>query len=446
MRHRRQHAVPAAARDPPHPRCRACRGDAQPAAAGGEAASCRPGGAASPTVAEQEPASSAAREGGTRPAEGAAHGLRRRAGRHGREPGAALRRPLHRDLRRLGHPLYRRPHRLRAAARAAARRAGLARAEVAHTIALRRRKGTAAVLEQLARDVTGWNARAVEYFQLLGWTQYMNHIRPRSFYAPDMRRWEPLARIGSAFDSLAHTVDVRRIESRRGRFNIPNVGIFLWRLNAYRHSREPGAAGRRPALSGEPPGPPAPALHQSPGARTRSPISPTRSTCRSRSPGARWTIAHGALLRDARDAGAIRWMTPIPASSSMSTGPRCPRGHRRLQSRRRRCGLGACPAGRQLRHRSRAGPDRAGAPICECRRASRSPITTPSRADMGGGEYDRPRRAPMPPGTTVLQGARRPTPPSRRRSPRSAAAAWWRSPTAAATRRRWPSRSMPAGM
>ncbi|HXU57549.1 MAG TPA: hypothetical protein VN710_02305, partial [Verrucomicrobiae bacterium] len=116
---------------------------------------------------------------------------------------------------------------------------GLARAEVAHTIALRRRKGTAAVLEQLARDVTGWNARAVEYFQLLGWTQYMNHIRPRSFYAPDMRRWEPLARIGSAFDSLAHTVDVRRIESRRGRFNIPNVGIFLWRLNAYRHRESP---------------------------------------------------------------------------------------------------------------------------------------------------------------------------------------------------------------
>ncbi len=116
---------------------------------------------------------------------------------------------------------------------------GLARAEVAHTIALRRRKGTAAVLEQLARDVTGWNARAVEYFQLLGWTQYMNHIRPRSFYAPDMRRWEPLARIGSAFDSLAHTVDVRRIESRRGRFNIPNVGIFLWRLNAYRHTESP---------------------------------------------------------------------------------------------------------------------------------------------------------------------------------------------------------------
>ena len=51
------------------------------------------------------------------------------------------------------------------------------RAEVAHTIALRRRKGTALVLEQLARDVTGWDARAVEYFQHLNTTQYMNHPR-----------------------------------------------------------------------------------------------------------------------------------------------------------------------------------------------------------------------------------------------------------------------------
>jgi hypothetical protein len=115
----------------------------------------------------------------------------------------------------------------------------LARSEVAHTIALRRRKGTAAVLEQLARDVTGWNARAVEFFQLLGATQYMNHLRPHSRYAPNLRQWEPLARIGGAFDSLAHTVDVRRIEYGRGRFNIPNIGIFLWRINAYPHTRSP---------------------------------------------------------------------------------------------------------------------------------------------------------------------------------------------------------------
>ena len=33
------------------------------------------------------------------------------------------------------------------------------------------------MLEQLARDVTGWDARAVEFFQLLATTQYMNHLR-----------------------------------------------------------------------------------------------------------------------------------------------------------------------------------------------------------------------------------------------------------------------------
>jgi hypothetical protein len=115
----------------------------------------------------------------------------------------------------------------------------LARAEVAHTIALRRRKGTAAVLEQLARDVTGWNARAVECFQLLGATQYMNHTRPHSRYAPNLRYWEPLSRIGGAFDSLSHTVDVRRVDNGSGRFNIPHIALFLWRLTAYPHTHSP---------------------------------------------------------------------------------------------------------------------------------------------------------------------------------------------------------------
>jgi hypothetical protein len=110
---------------------------------------------------------------------------------------------------------------------------GSPRAEVAHTIALRRRKGTAAVLEQLARDVTDWEARAVEFFQILATTQYMNHLRPFNHYAPDLRLWEPLLRIGTAFESVPRTVDVRRIQSGRGRFNIPNVGIFLFPIAAH---------------------------------------------------------------------------------------------------------------------------------------------------------------------------------------------------------------------
>ena len=116
-----------------------------------------------------------------------------------------------------------------------------ARAEIAHTIGYRRRKGTAAMLEQLAQDVTGWSARVVEFFKLLATTQYLNHLRPGNRSWVDLRDWEPLERYDTAFDSLAHTVDVRRIASDRGRFNIPNVGIFLFRLDAYPLTRSPAA-------------------------------------------------------------------------------------------------------------------------------------------------------------------------------------------------------------
>ena len=64
------------------------------------------------------------------------------------------------------------------------------RSEVANTIAFRRRKGTVLVMEELARDATGWGAHAVEFFRFLGDTQYMNHVRPRSHYAPDLRNWK----------------------------------------------------------------------------------------------------------------------------------------------------------------------------------------------------------------------------------------------------------------
>lgn len=121
--------------------------------------------------------------------------------------------------------------------------AGIAspRADVAHTTENRRHKGTVPVIEQVARDVTGWDASAVEFFQRLIVTQYMNHIRPRCAAAPDMRRWEPLERVGTAFDPIMRTIDVRRIASRRGRYNIKNIGVFLWRLNAYPLSGSPAA-------------------------------------------------------------------------------------------------------------------------------------------------------------------------------------------------------------
>jgi hypothetical protein len=116
------------------------------------------------------------------------------------------------------------------------------RAEVAHTVSFRRRKGTVLVLEQLARDVTGWGAHAVEFFQVLAATQYMNHIRPHNHYAPDLRNWRPRAYMNTGFDRTAHRVDVRRIAVERGRYNIQNIGIFLWSLNAYSLTMSPAVA------------------------------------------------------------------------------------------------------------------------------------------------------------------------------------------------------------
>lgn len=124
------------------------------------------------------------------------------------------------------------------------------RAEVANTIAMRRRKGTILVLEELARDVTGWGAHAVEFFQTLGDTQYLNHIRAGNWYAPDLRHWRAGADVDTAFDRTSHRLDVRRIAPRRGRYNIQNIGIFLWTLGAYGVSRAAGTAAPANAGSG----------------------------------------------------------------------------------------------------------------------------------------------------------------------------------------------------
>jgi len=107
------------------------------------------------------------------------------------------------------------------------------RAYVAHTLDYRRRKGTASMLEQLAVDVTGWPARVVEFFQLLATTQYLNHLRPQNVITPDLRDTNSLELLGGPFETTAHTVDVRHINDGRGKYNIPNIGIFLWRLEDF---------------------------------------------------------------------------------------------------------------------------------------------------------------------------------------------------------------------
>jgi hypothetical protein len=123
----------------------------------------------------------------------------------------------------------------------------LRRTDVAKTIYYRRRKGTLAMLEEMARDVTGWGAHAVEFFQHLGWTQNLNHIRRTVAANPDgrnpnavdrvgtvnLRSRDVVDRIGGAFDVTSHTVDVRPISQQTGWHNIRNIGFFLWRLRHY---------------------------------------------------------------------------------------------------------------------------------------------------------------------------------------------------------------------
>jgi len=126
--------------------------------------------------------------------------------------------------------------------------AGRNRALVANTLDYRRRKGTLAALEDLCFQVTGWPTAAVEYFQRLGTTQHLAHVRPASVRTPDLRRAADLELATGPFGTSAHTVEVRRAPA--GRFSVPTIGMHVWRLAPQRVVR----ATARPVT--DPPDPP----------------------------------------------------------------------------------------------------------------------------------------------------------------------------------------------
>lgn len=126
------------------------------------------------------------------------------------------------------------------------------RAFVANTLRYRRRKGTLAMLEELARDVTGWDAHAVAFFELLTWSQHLDHLRlavtpnpyprsPERLNPPavdrvgtvNLRSLDVVDRVHRPFDISTHSVDVRSPCQRLGWHNIRNLGFFLWRLRSY---------------------------------------------------------------------------------------------------------------------------------------------------------------------------------------------------------------------
>lgn len=134
------------------------------------------------------------------------------------------------------------------------------RADVADTVALRRRKGTLGAIELLAYDLTRWAAHAVELRETLAWQQHLNHQRPDAGGIPSYGAEGPFAEslhhtvirggtatlrdpatlglIGTPFDRFAHLPDfkppVAGTAAGAIRYNLPNLAIFLWRLAAYR--------------------------------------------------------------------------------------------------------------------------------------------------------------------------------------------------------------------
>lgn len=126
------------------------------------------------------------------------------------------------------------------------------RADVADTIALRRRKGTIGAIELLAFNLTKWGAHCVELRENIAWHQHLNHQRPDAGGAPPyaqpgvtrntvmrggyvtLRDPAMLSLRGTPFDPYACFPDVRPPSPGGLRINLPNLAIFLWRLAAYR--------------------------------------------------------------------------------------------------------------------------------------------------------------------------------------------------------------------
>jgi hypothetical protein len=133
------------------------------------------------------------------------------------------------------------------------------RLDVAKTIYYRRRKGTLAVLEEIAANITGWDAKVVEFFRRMGRTRHgldppigatlyaggdvaqlqhaeglagaLTHTGIGGF--ADLRNVYGASKAHSAFDEFFHTADIRLGRGRSGWYNIPRLGVFLWRLESY---------------------------------------------------------------------------------------------------------------------------------------------------------------------------------------------------------------------
>ncbi len=125
------------------------------------------------------------------------------------------------------------------------------RADVANTIALRRRKGTLGAIEWLTYSLTKWGVHATELRTDLAWSQHLNHQRPDAGGLPPyslptidrhtvvrggtvpVRDPATLSLLDGPFGGCAHLPDLRPPTWGSLRYNLPNLAIFLWRIEPY---------------------------------------------------------------------------------------------------------------------------------------------------------------------------------------------------------------------
>lgn len=105
------------------------------------------------------------------------------------------------------------------------------RPQVANALAYRRRKGTAGMVEQLARDVSGWPTRLVEFNDRIATTQHMNHVRLRKLGTPVLDQPALPELPGSAFSMTPLTADVRS-PAQGGTGGLGCVGLYQFVLRA----------------------------------------------------------------------------------------------------------------------------------------------------------------------------------------------------------------------
>ena len=125
------------------------------------------------------------------------------------------------------------------------------RADVADSIALRRRKGTLGAIEKLTYDLTGWGVHCVEIRNRMLCTQNINFFFEQQAsglqtWCKDRTRGGPLVNgtvnlkdpfflslAGSSFGPFAHFADFKPPNLVNFRYNLPNLIILLWRLQDF---------------------------------------------------------------------------------------------------------------------------------------------------------------------------------------------------------------------